>query len=368
MNPYLLKFILRLVILFLIPLAIATGTYSFIKGLLFDPLEPGSTRVEMVNVLPERSFVDVCKELEEKKIVRHWRIVDVLSRLKREDKLIKAGEYELSPSMSPGDILKKLVKGEVVLRKVTVPEGISIWDIGEILSKENVVDKEAFNAAVVDRSLLIRAGINAASFEGYLFPETYFLSRYDTDANTAKRVIFDMLKQGEKQWPSEFSGKASELRMSRHEILTLASIIQKESGLNAEYENISSVFHNRLAKGMKLQSDPTTVYGVKGYEAGDIILKKHLEADSPYNTYKRFGLPPGPICNPGAQAIRAALYPSETDLLYFVADGKGGHVFSKTLDEHNNAVSRYRKGQKKTEELAKLVELAKKEQEAKNKN
>jgi UPF0755 protein len=150
-----------------------------------------------------------------------------------------------------------------------------------------------------------------------------------------------MLQEGEKRWKPEVNERAAQLGMTRHELLTLASIIEKESGNQREQPLISSVFHNRLRNGMKLESDPTVAYGIP--DLNGQLLRKHLETEHPYNTYINFGLPPGPICNPGETAIQAALYPTpDSQYLFFVADGQGGHVFSTTLAEHNKAVAQYR--------------------------
>ena len=148
-----------------------------------------------------------------------------------------------------------------------------------------------------------------------------------------------MLEEGEKRWIPEFTERADLLRMSRHEVLTFASIVEKESGNTSEQPLVSSVFHNRLQQGMRLQSDPTVIYGVPNFDGN--LTKAHLETVTPYNTYTNPGLPPGPIANPGESAIRATLFPAQTNFLFFVADGKGGHVFSTTLAEHNEAVRRY---------------------------
>ena len=151
-----------------------------------------------------------------------------------------------------------------------------------------------------------------------------------------------MLEEGDKHWPSEFSDRANEINLSRHEITTLASIIEKESGNAEEQPLISSVFHNRLSNGMRLESDPTVIYGIKDFNGN--LTRQDLHTPHPYNTYTNFGLPPGPICNPGETAIRASLYPKESPYLFFVANGKGSHVFSTTLQEHNEAVAKYQLG------------------------
>jgi UPF0755 protein len=151
-----------------------------------------------------------------------------------------------------------------------------------------------------------------------------------------------MLEQAEDKWLPEYSQRADEQQRTRHEILTLASIIEKESGNFEEQPIISSVFYNRLKEGMRLQSDPTVIYGIANFDGN--LTRAHLETPGPYNTYMNFGFPPGPICNPGATAIHAALYPQETEYLYFVGDGQGHHIFSTNLKDHNDAVNKYQRG------------------------
>ncbi|NLF25715.1 MAG: endolytic transglycosylase MltG [Deltaproteobacteria bacterium] len=329
------RFTLRMIALLAIPVAVGVLTYAGIKQLFRVPVNPSSTEKVLVEVRPEKNFRVFSKELAEKGLIKHWRVLDVLARIRGKDTQIKAGEYELSAAMTPIEILHKLVAGDVFLRRVTVKEGTSIREIGKLLESAGLTSANEFDRAIYATPLLYKAGINAESFEGYLYPETYNFSRTDP----VDHIIWRMMEQGEKQWPDEFTARADELNLSRHEILILASVIEKESGNASEAAMISSVFHNRLANGMKLQSDPTVIYGLKDFDGN--LTKADLQNPHPYNTYVHYGLPPGPICNPGINAIRAALYPAETNFLFFVSDGTGKHVFSSTLKEHNEAVRRY---------------------------
>jgi UPF0755 protein len=180
-------------------------------------------------------------------------------------------------------------------------------------------------------------GIAGTSLEGYLFPDTYQFPRN----TSAKKIVVAMNDQLQKRWLPEWDDRLKQLSMTKHQALTLASIIEKESGGVAEQPVISSVFHNRLKKGMKLQADPTVIYGIPNFNGN--ITKEDLQTPTPYNTYVITGLPPGPIANPGVSAIKAALYPVTTNYLYFVANGQGGHIFSETLDDHNELVNAYQK-------------------------
>lgn len=326
---------LRILLIILVPILVAVLTYRVVWSTLNSPVDPNDSNLQLVEIEGDISFRAICKKIEAAGLLNKWWVLEALARLKKTDKNVNAGEYQLSRNMSPAEILRKLTSGEVFKRRVTVREGLSVWEIGKLIEAAGVLPQADFDKAVADAKLLAIAGLNAPSFEGYLFPETYFFSR----PITPKTIIFTMLEQGEKNWPPEYTERADELNFTRHEILTLASIIEKESGNIDEQPIIASVFHNRLNQGMKLQADPTVIYGITNFNGN--LTKQDLQTPTPYNTYVNFGLPPGPIANPGASAIKAALYPKETSFLFFVADGKGNHVFSSTLQEHNEAVRRY---------------------------
>lgn len=303
-----------------------------------EPMDASRPEPVLFLITPGNTFRAISKDLESQGILRYWWSIDVISRFRRVDKQIKAGEYALSRAMKPNEVLDALVSGKLYERKVTVKEGASVWEIGKLVEQAGLLTAQEFNAAIVDTGLLAQAGIpaEARSFEGYLFPETYSFSR----GVTARQIIWTMLKQGEEKWNPSFTAQAESVNLTRHEILTLASIIEKESGPNLDEQPlISAVFHTRLREGMKLQADPTVIYGVPNFDGN--LTREHLETDTPYNTYVRFGLPPGPIANPGLSAIKAALFPAQTPVRYFVSNGQGTHVFSETLEEHNRAVREF---------------------------
>lgn len=333
-----MRLALRLVFFIGIPLLAALLAYSYLSSAFLRPHRAGDTQLVLVEVPQGANFKQITQLIKEKDVVRHAWALEVLARVKKIDTNISAGEYEFSPALTPLQILGKLMKGEVLKRRVVFPEGKSIWEYGKLLEQAQIISQSEFDPALTDKRLLISAGVNADSFEGYLFPSTYEYSK----PVTPKQVIWLMLEEGEKRWNQEVIGKADALMLSRHEVLILASIIEKETGKLEEQPIISSVFHNRLKRGMKLQSDPTVIYGIKNFNGN--LTKVDLETDTPYNTYTRWGLPPGPICNPGESAIRAAVEPAQTSFLYFVADGLGGHVFSATYEEHSEAVNRYQRG------------------------
>jgi UPF0755 protein len=326
---------LRISFLILVPVLVAIAVYRFLALAILTPVDANDTVPVFVEVAPKKTFRSVAQDLQEKRLVRFWWSLEILGRLSGGSAVINTGEYELNRAMNAKEILKKLTSGDIYKRRVTIKEGTSIWAIGQLLDDAGLAVKDAFSKLVTDTPFITSLGINEQSLEGYLFPETYFFSK-PIDAQRIIRMMFD---QSVRNWPKHFANQAEELHYSRHEILTLASIIEKESGLVAEQPVISSVFHNRLKQGMKLQADPTVIYGIPNFNGN--LTKADLERPSPYNTYVNYGLPPGPITNPGKSAIEAALFPAKTEFLYFVADKKGGHHFSVTLAEHNKAVARY---------------------------
>ncbi|MCP9440734.1 MAG: endolytic transglycosylase MltG [Nitrospira sp.] len=275
--------------------------------------------------------------LEREQVIKsRWAFV-WLARSQEADRKIQPGEYEVHAAMPPADILSKLVTGRVVLHSVTIPEGATIAQIADILSERNITDRAEFIRLVRDKSFIQTLKISAESLEGYLFPDTYRFAR----PTAAKEVIQTMVDQLDRVFSVEWQGRAKELGMTMHQVLTLASVIEKETGSADERPHISSVFHNRLKKNIPLQSDPTVIYGLPHFDGN--LRKKDLLHPSPYNTYRWVGLPPGPIANPGADSIRAALYPASTPHLYFVSKNDGTHYFSTTLVQHNKAVEQYQK-------------------------
>lgn len=331
-----IAFVLKIILIIAIPALVCYLSYTKLQKAFLEPADPNATEPILYELMANKSFKEVCKELEKKGFVKNWWSLNIIARLQRSDTKIKAGEYELSPSLTPIEIVSKFAKGEMFQRRVTIVEGSSIWETGVVLETAGIATQQEFEHAIVDTRLTERAGIGGKSFEGYLFPETYFFSK----PISVEEIIIRMVDESNRHWSPEFALRAEDLQMSRHQILTLASIIEKESGSLDEQPLVSSVFHNRLKVGMKLQADPTVAYAIPDLTGS--LTKAHLEVDSPYNTYSNIGLPPGPICNPGLGAIKAALYPQETEYLYFVADGQGTHFFAKTLDEHNQNVRKYR--------------------------
>ncbi len=301
-----------------------------------EAVQAGSSELVLIEIPGGKSFREVSELVESKDIVRYGRALELLARFTRVDtSKVKAGEYQLSPGMTPREVLAKLVSGETVKRQIVFKDGQTIFELGDLLEQAGILTRQEFEPVLSEKGALAKAGITAESFEGYLFPESYEFTR----PVTPEQIVWRMMEKGEERWKDEYSIRAEALQMSRHEILTLASMIQKEA-LNAEDQaKISSVFHNRMKAGMRLQSDPTVGYGIQNFSG--TVTKDDQLTDHAWNTYTRFGLPIGPICNPGQTAVHAALFPEDTQYLFFVSDGLGGHVFSTTLQEHNDAVSRF---------------------------
>ncbi|MDW7758795.1 MAG: endolytic transglycosylase MltG, partial [Desulfuromonadales bacterium] len=259
----------------------------------------------------------------------------LLARWRGEAGRVKAGEYRFAEAAAPGEVLKRLVAGDVIQYRFTVPEGLTLAEIARKLAAEGRGDGDSFLQLAQDADFIHSLGVEAKTLEGYLYPETYTL----VATTEEKELLQAMVRQMKARLTEELLAGARARGLSVHELLTLASIIQKEAGNEAEMPIIGGVFHNRLQRGMRLQSDPTVIYGVKDFDGN--LTRRHLEEWTAYNTYRIAGLPPGPIASPGEPALRAAAFPAEVNYLYFVGKGDGTHVFSTTLREHNDAVRRY---------------------------
>ena len=293
-----------------------------------------NTQLQIFEIKPGMTLNKVAKKLSREGLILSSSAFQAIALLQEKQKLIMIGEYNVSPSMLPTEILQRITSGKTILHPVTIPEGYRIIEIGDILVKNGLADKEKFLEQTKNTKLLKE--ISTDSLEGYLFPETYHFGKF-TDEKTIVKKMVDTFK--ERTLKQEFLNRAKEMGFSFHEIITLASLIEKETGKDSEREQISSVFHNRLKKNMLLQTDPTVIYAIENFDGN--IKKRHLKIDSPYNTYRYKGLPPGPISSPGLKSIVAALYPANTSNLYFVSRRDGSHQFSSTLNQHNEAVQKY---------------------------
>jgi len=261
----------------------------------------------------------------------------LFAKLKGVEKKIKAGDYTFRTAMTPSAVLNKLVRGEYRIHKVTIPEGFNTFQIAALLEKEGLVEKEKFLKYASDTVFIHSLGINGDSLEGFLFPDTYQLRK----GMGGEQILRKLVARFNEIFKEQYQQRAEELNLSLEELITLASIVEKETSDPSERNLIAAVFYNRLKRGIMLQSDPTVIYGIQNFNGN--LTKADLETKTPFNTYLIRGLPPQPIANPGEDSIKAVLYPSPEKYLYFVSKNDGTHHFSATLKEHNRAVNRYQK-------------------------
>ena len=249
--------------------------------------------------------------------------------------LLKAGEYSIARGMTPPQILDLLATGSNLRHQMTIPEGLTTAQVAELFARDGWVKAPALVALARDPAFVRQLGIDAPALEGYLFPETYTLIR---DEASEERVLRMMVERFRQVWrevavPERVHG------LNRHQVLILASMVEKETGAAQERPLIARVFLNRLGRKMRLQSDPTVIFGLANFNGN--LTKADLQRETLYNTYTLPALPVGPICNPGRAAVEAVLHPADSDALYFVSRNDGTHVFSTNLDEHNRAVRQY---------------------------
>jgi UPF0755 protein len=292
---------------------------------------PGETFVEIPR---GTGTAAIARELARDGVIRYSWEFELLRLVKPSAKL-QAGEYRFAKAASAVEVFDRIARGDIYFVEFTVPEGSNIFDIAKSLEAEGLMSAEDFLAAAEDPALIRDLAPKAKTLEGYLFPSTYRLSHLITPARLSKM----MTDEFRKQWTKLVAGNA-DVRST----VTLASLVEKETASADERPVIASVFRNRLAQGMRLQCDPTTIYAalLENRYRGT-IQKSDLASVNPYNTYENSGLPPGPIANPGAESLRAALEPADSPFLYFVAKPSGGgHQFSTTIAQHEKAVIAYR--------------------------
>ncbi len=302
-------------------------------------LDGFSTETKIVEIPQGLGLSAIVEKLEGEGVIRKAEILLLSAFLSGTQRKLKHGEYVFSAGEAPYTVHRKLRRGEVSLRKVTFPEGITLVQIAGILEASQIVPREEFLALAENGEYSTKKlGMDVSSLEGFLFPDTYFFAR-DCSADKVIETMLDRFREA-----CVTLGIAS-MQPDIKEIVTIASLIEKETAFPPERPLVSAVIRNRLRKGMKLEFDPTVIYALGEKFDGD-IRKKDLSFPSPYNTYVVSGLPPGPIAAPGLDSIRAALEPADVDYLYFVSNGDGIHVFSKTYGDHQNAVKRLLKKEK----------------------
>jgi len=313
-------------------LIFAVALYNFANSPSSD-----AESFSILDIKPGMTLRQVTGQLESLQLVSNRSTFLLLTYIQGKQDQIRAGEYRLSPTMPPQEILSVITEGRSILHTLTIPEGYHILEIAKSLEDAGLADGKTFIQETRNPSLLQELNLPVDTLEGYLYPETYRFSKNTTEQQMVRKMV-DTFKA--RAYTPELLEKAKSLNMTFHEVVTLASLIEKETGLASERELISSVFHNRLRKRMRLQTDPTVIYAMAAQFDGN-IRKKDLKIDSPYNTYVHKGLPPGPIASPGLESILAALSPVSSNKLYFVSRQDGSHEFSSNLEDHNRAVRKY---------------------------
>jgi UPF0755 protein len=307
---------------------------AFVYSYMFFTNSPRSGTVD-IRIEQGESFSAVVRKLREHKVVSNERLFSLWARYSGLEKKIQWGLYRFELPLSPAEVLNRMVLGKGLFHRVTIPEGLTVKEIADLLAKMAIVKEEQFLAAAKDPGLLAFLGLPETGIEGYLFPNTYHF----TPETPAREIILMMTEQFRKSFEPLMGQRKEGNGLTPHQIVTLASIIEKEAGVEAERPLVSAVFHNRLKLKMPLQSDPTVIYGLKDFNGN--LTRKDLLDVSPYNTYRIPALPPGPICNPGVSSLKAAIHPAAAPYLYFVSKNDGTHLFSETLESHKLAVKTY---------------------------
>jgi UPF0755 protein len=312
----------------------AVGVRTYLQSDLAGFPGPGAGPATVVYIKPKTGVQEIAQTLRDAGVIQsRWAFLS-LAYLQGSLTRLQAGEYEFSRGMSLREILRKLEMGRVVTHQVTIPEGVTAEDIARLLASEHLADPDRFMQLVKDVYFAESLEVPARSLEGYLFPDTYRFTR----GMGEEEILRIMVARFRQAVPSDIAQRARRLGLDVNSAITLASLIEKEVMMDNERPIVSAVFHNRLRRNMPLQSDPTAVYGVGPRRK---ITALDLRRKSPYNTYLRLGLPPGPIGNPGLASITAALNPARVNFLFFVAKNDGTHFFSRTFAQHAEAVRKY---------------------------
>jgi UPF0755 protein len=328
----------RLLIVVLAVLVAGAAAAGIIYSRVDRPFKGYPAAEQFVEIPSGAGSAAIGRRLVEAGVVRDgltWRIALVRSG---QGRALKAGDYRFAGELRPADVIAKIARGEVFLRPITFPEGLSIIEMARLFETRGIGAASAFEAAAQNARLVTDLDPQARDLEGYLFPETYPLPRR-TDANTLVRT---MVSRFERVFDAAARAAASERGLSVREVVTLASLVEKETAKPEERPTVAAVYLNRLKIGMGLQCDPTVIYALQkaGRYTGN-LTRADMAFDSPYNTYKYAGLPPGPIAAPGRASLEAVLRPAEVDYLYFVSRNDGSHVFSRTYAEHQAKVREF---------------------------
>lgn len=319
--------------------------YAGFRVYNFLSVPPNQDAIEQIILIePGTSLRLIVEQLHTASVISDKTLFMMFVRFSRNQKSIKAGEYKFTTSMRPTDVLTMLQDGKIMVHPITIPEGYTAVQIAELLETAGIATREQFLALAFDKQVAAELQVKADTLEGYLFPSTYYTNR----GTTAKEMLRKMAHQFWQVMSPELQAEIERKGFTVHEIVTLASIIEKEAHAPEEREIISAVYHNRLKLKMKLDSDPSVIYGIKDFDGN--LTRADLQTDTPYNTYMNRGLPPGPIANPGEKSLLAAMRPTDVKYLFFVARNDGTHEFSVTYRDHLKAVSTYQKHRQNTNE------------------
>lgn len=326
------------IILTVLAVIILGSSVAFIQYII-SPIGGDYEKVYF-EIKPGEGASSIAKKLELQGIIRNSKVFLLFAKYMKYDRKLLTGYYEIDRSMNMIDIIKHLNSGKQAMIKLTIAEGKNIYEIANYLESQGFTTKKEFLDICHDKELLTKYNIPSDSVEGYIFPSTYYIIK----GNPLKILVTHMIDSLYKQFP-DLEDRAKKIGYTVHEVLTMASIVEKEIGPKDDPKIISSVYYNRLNMDKRLEADPTTIYAMTLVK-GDYIEKPNLKYNDlrmvhPYNTYKNTGLPPGPICGSSARAIEAALSPADTDYIFFVADGTGKHAFSVTYEEHLENINKY---------------------------
>ena len=318
---------------------IILSSVAFYSLVVFWPL---NNKVNSINfeVKKGSSLKEIASNLIEKKIIEDSETFILAATMMGHEKNIRAGIFSLTNFNSNYNLITQLVKGNPVLEKITFPEGLTIFQMSDLLEKKLNINKQSFLDLCYNQKFIKSFNIKSPSLEGFLFPETYYFQKNENPSV----IVSKMIKEYKNFFKEKIKYRLKEINFTELELLTLASIIEGEALYDIERTVISSVYHNRLNKNMRLQADPTIQYIID--DSPRRLYNKDLKIPSPYNTYLNKGLPPGPINNPGRESMLAVLEPDSTDFLFFVADGRGYHVFTRNESEHNIAKKRFKEFRK----------------------
>lgn len=298
-----------------------------------------ASRNEVIVTIPKgASLSEVGEILVENNVISSKLLFKLVAMIRGEQRNVKAGDYLLKTSTDAGEVLDLLISGKTLVYSVTIPEGYNIFQVADLLDQKGLAIRRDFLAATQEEAFIKELGVEACSLEGMLFPDTYLVR--PSEKGSSKAIIKKMVSRFKQIYDLNVKEIADNNGWSLAQIITLASLIEKEAKAN-EHALVSAVFHNRLRKNMRLQSDPTVIYGIK--PMGAKITRVDLDRKHPYNTYQISGLPPGPIANPGKDSLIAAVNPANVDFLYFVSKNDGSHQFSSNLTDHNRWVNLYQR-------------------------